>query len=205
MEILLLLLALVGCTTLQISQTDVVGTDATSYDVSITINGEAADWQAVAPAQREGDLLVVDAAQLADDDTPITVSFAGGQVDLRLADVGSWQYSHVLGTRWLEQDPGTYTVHATVRHFDQGWDNYANVFQIVPAGDAGSVDNGVRELLHPHDNEQPFTRSQANVSANGQVRVESADNVEGWGGSTIVLNVDALEFPFDLAWQLTLQ
>ncbi|MEM7734188.1 MAG: hypothetical protein AAF267_00195 [Deinococcota bacterium] len=203
MEILFLLLTLVGCASLQASQ--VTDTDAMRYDVSLTINGEATDWQTLAPAQRDGDMLVVDAAQLADVDTPVTLSFAGGQVDLRLADVSEWQYSHVLGTRWLETSPSTYTVHATVRHFDQGWDNYANIFQVVPVGDAGSVDNGVRELLHPHDNEQPFTRSQANVSASGQVRVESADNVEGWGGSTIVLDVDALEFPFDLAWQLTPQ
>ncbi|MEM6427706.1 MAG: hypothetical protein AAF708_00595 [Deinococcota bacterium] len=205
MEILLLLLTLVGCATLQTSQTDVTNTDTTRYNVSLTVNSESVDWQAVAPAQRDGDMLVVDTSQLADGDTPVTLSFVGGQVDLRLADVGSWQYSHVLGTRWLETSAGTYTVHATVRHFDQGWDNYANIFQVVPVGDAGSVDNGVRELLHPHDNEQPFTRSQANVSASGQVRVESADNVEGWGGSTIVLDVDALEFPFDLAWQLTPQ
>jgi hypothetical protein len=49
----------------------------------------------------------------------------------------------------------------TVHHNDEGWDHYADLWQVVDPG-TGSV-LGERILLHPHVDEQPFTRSQAGV------------------------------------------
>jgi hypothetical protein len=175
------------------------------YRLHVYINDSLIDWQVLEPATRAGDVLRVPAGT-----EQATVTFAGGMLVLNLADVQRWDYAHVLGTRWQPtnssnaNDPDTYTVHATVRHADAGWDNYANIFRVVPASDASQVSNGVRELLHPHDNEQPFTRSQRGVQAVGQVRVEAADNVEGWGGSTITLTLAELTFPVDIRWQLEL-
>ncbi len=49
----------------------------------------------------------------------------------------------------------------TLRHADEGWNHYADQWQVeTPAG--GVL--GVRELLHPHVNEQPFTRSLTGVT-----------------------------------------
>lgn len=177
----------------------------TEYRLHVHVNDSPIDWQALEPATREGDVLRLPAGT-----EQATVTFAGGTLALNLADVHRWDYAHVLGTRWQQttssntNDLDTYTVHATVRHADDGWDNYANVFQVVPAIDNSQVSNGVRELLHPHDNEQPFTRSQRGVQAVGQVRVEAADNVDGWGGSAITLSLAELAFPVDIRWQLEL-
>ncbi|OSP56853.1 hypothetical protein BV911_00960 [Pseudoruegeria sp. SK021] len=44
----------------------------------------------------------------------------------------------------------------TLLHPDTGWDHYADGWQIETAD--GTV-LGQRELLHPHETEQPFTRS----------------------------------------------
>lgn len=175
------------------------------YRLLVHVNDRQVDWQALEPATRAGDVLRVPVGTAL-----ATVTFAGGTLALNLLDVQRWDYAHVLGTRWQPtnssnvNDPDTYTVHATVRHADAGWDNYANVFRVVPASDGSQVSNGVRELLHPHDNEQPFTRSHSNVQARGQVRIEAADNVEGWGGSAITLTLAELTFPVDIRWQLEL-
>ena len=172
---------------------------STEYNLQVHVNDQAVNWQALEPATRAGAVLRVPAGT-----NEAMVTFAGGTLTLNLADVDRWDYAHVLGTRWQQTDADTYTVHATVRHDDNGWDNYANIFQVVPVGDSSQVSNGVRELLHPHDNEQPFTRSQRGVQAVGQVRVEAADNVEGWGGTVIELSLAEVAFPIDIRWQLEL-
>lgn len=172
---------------------------STEYHLQVHVNDQAVHWQALEPATREGAVLRVPAGT-----NEATVTFAGGTLALNLADVDRWNYAHVLATRWQQTDTNTYTVHATVRHADNGWDNYANIFQVVPVDDSSQVSNGVRELLHPHDNEQPFTRSQRGVQAVGQIRVEAADNVEGWGGSSIGLSLAEVAFPVTVRWQLEL-
>jgi hypothetical protein len=71
----------------------------------------------------------------------------------------------------------------TVEHNDNGWDYYADGWVVVNP-DNGTV-YGERVLAHPHDNEQPFTRSLSGVSipaAVDQVLVVSRNNVRGFGG-----------------------
>ena len=48
----------------------------------------------------------------------------------------------------------------TLRHHDLGWDHYADQWEGIDA--AGNV-LAVRELMHPHVEEQPFTRKLKNV------------------------------------------
>jgi hypothetical protein len=50
---------------------------------------------------------------------------------------------------------GTYRIDATVKSRDRGWDYYADRIQAVTRD--GKV-LGTRVLVHPHDDEQPFTR-----------------------------------------------
>ena len=47
-------------------------------------------------------------------------------------------------------------VAVTLRHDDTGWDHYADAWRVETAD--GTI-LGIRELLHPHVHEQPFTRS----------------------------------------------
>jgi len=77
---------------------------------------------------------------------------------------------------------GTFRFDVTVRHADEGWTHYADAFEILdPAG--GVL--GTRVLLHPHDTEQPFTRSLDGVRIPAGIRsvvVRAHDKVHGLGG-----------------------
>jgi len=91
----------------------------------------------------------------------------------------------VIDVRVELESSGAFTFHVTVRHEDAGWDHYADRWDVV--GDAGAV-LGERILLHPHENEQPFTRSKSGVVVPPQVRevvVRAHDKVHGLGGKTI--------------------
>ena len=53
-------------------------------------------------------------------------------------------------------DTRFFNIFATIRHEDTGWDHYCDRFEVLDA-DTGKV-LGERELAHPHEDEQPFTR-----------------------------------------------
>jgi hypothetical protein len=89
----------------------------------------------------------------------------------------------------------TWTFHVTVRHPDTGWDDYADGWDVVlpdgtvvkPTADAPFT----RLLLHPHENEQPFTRSQSGIVLPAgvmQVTVRAHDRVDGFGGAEVVVD-----------------
>lgn len=83
----------------------------------------------------------------------------------------------------------TWRFDVTVRHGDTGWDHYADAWRVI--GPDGTV-YGERTLYHPHENEQPFTRSLAGVaipSSVGSVTVESHDKVHGWGGARVTVKL----------------
>lgn len=72
-------------------------------------------------------------------------------------------------------------VSATARHADEGWEHYADAWRVeTPDGRA----LGLRELLHPHVEEQPFTRSLSGVEIPetlDHVILRARDGVHGWG------------------------
>ena len=81
-----------------------------------------------------------------------------------------------------ESAPGSFRFDVSVRHDDKGWDHYANAWQIV--GPGGSV-LGERVLLHPHDTEQPFTRSLSGVAISAEIKtviIRARDSVHDFGG-----------------------
>lgn len=87
----------------------------------------------------------------------------------------------VEAVRPVAEAAGTWHFSVTVRHADAGWDHYADAWQVLAPD--GTV-LGRRELLHPHDDEQPFTRSLGGVAIAGgvtAVRVRAHDSVHGWG------------------------
>ena len=74
----------------------------------------------------------------------------------------------------------TWHIDTTLRHDDSGWSQYADAWRIV--SETGDV-LGTRVLYHPHENEQPFTRSLAGVKIAGEVHVvyvEAHCKVHGW-------------------------
>ncbi len=84
---------------------------------------------------------------------------------------------------------GTYTVTATVRHGDTGWDHYADNFEVL-APDGTLLDR--RVLYHPHVDEQPFTRSAGDVVVPPGIKrviVRAHDKVHGYGKGTVTINL----------------
>ena len=89
----------------------------------------------------------------------------------------------------VRNDGSTWTFSVTLKHGDIGWDDYADGWRVV-AEDGTEL--GLRTLLHPHVNEQPFTRSRPGIAIPAgvaQVFVEASTSVDGWG---------AARFPVDL-------
>lgn len=100
----------------------------------------------------------------------------GGQTLAGEADVVDVGVRHSAG--------GTFRFDVTVRHADEGWEHYADKFEILgPDGQA----LGTRVLAHPHVNEQPFTRSLGGVRIPAgltSVEVRAHDIIHGLGGKT---------------------
>ena len=84
---------------------------------------------------------------------------------------------------------GTFRFDVAVRHADTGWDHYADLWEVV-APDGAVL--GARVLLHPHVDEQPFTRGLSGVrigQAIRTVRVRARDKADGYGGREMVVSV----------------
>jgi hypothetical protein len=77
----------------------------------------------------------------------------------------------------------------TVRHDDEGWDHFANAWQVLAPD--GSV-LATRVLRHPHVGEQPFTRRLRDVQippALREVRIRARDSIHGLGGKEVVVGL----------------
>lgn len=84
---------------------------------------------------------------------------------------------------------GTFTVSATISSPYDSPERYADAFRVIAAD--GTV-LGVRELLHDHAGEQPFTRSLTGVEIDedvSEVTIEGRDQVNGWGGEVVSVSV----------------
>ena len=85
-----------------------------------------------------------------------------------------------------------WTFSVTLSHGDTGWDDYADGWRVTL--EDGTL-LGVRELLHPHVNEQPFTRTLTGIEIPDHVEevfVEARTNLHGWGSARfgVPLNSD---------------
>lgn len=98
-------------------------------------------------------------------------------------------YPDVVGVSVTNSGDGTFSFDVTISSPYDTADRYADAWRIVGAD--GTV-FGVRELLHGHPNEQPFTRSLAGVAIPSEVAtvvVEGRDQLNGWGGTTFEVSV----------------
>ncbi len=84
----------------------------------------------------------------------------------------------------------TWTFSVTIRHPDTGWDHYADGWSVnTPDG----VEIGYRTLAHPHENEQPFTRSLGGVAVPdgvNEVIIRAHDSVHGWSDETFTVKLN---------------
>ena len=82
-----------------------------------------------------------------------------------------------------------YTINATVSSADTGWDKYADAWEVR---DEQGLVLGERVLAHPHETEQPFTRSLAGVQIPEEVEeltIAARDSVLGFCGEVFVVEV----------------
>ncbi|MGY5453068.1 hypothetical protein ACVFI8_19325 [Agarivorans sp. MS3-6] len=86
----------------------------------------------------------------------------------------------IVAAEFTQDGQRSWKVDVSLLHQDSGWDHYANMWRVV---DTKGTVLAERELLHPHVNEQPFTRSLNNVPHPAQgsmVFIEARDKVHGW-------------------------
>ncbi len=81
-----------------------------------------------------------------------------------------------------------FRIDATVIHADTGWQHYANRWDV--SSTEGAV-LGSRKLLHPHESEQPFTRSLTLTIPPDvtEVVVRAHDLEHELGGATMTITV----------------
>ena len=82
---------------------------------------------------------------------------------------------------------GSWTFDVTVSSPYDTPQRFADAWRVL-APDGTQL--GIRELLHDHAGEQPFTRSLSGVEIPGditEVTVEGRDQLNGWGGATVTL------------------
>ncbi|MCF6277798.1 MAG: hypothetical protein L3J16_03490 [Anaerolineales bacterium] len=103
----------------------------------------------------------------------------------------------VIFVRAVQAADGSWTFSVTVRHPDTGWDDYADGWDILTPDGAGLKRNAddpfTRLLVHPHVDEQPFTRSQSGLiipEGVTQVTVRAHDLLDGFGGREILVDLD---------------
>ena len=102
----------------------------------------------------------------------------------------------VTHVRAMQSADGRWTFHVTVSHPDTGWEDYADGWDVVLHD--GTIlkvqesDLFTRLLLHPHVDEQPFTRSQSGIIIPENilsVTVRAHDLVDGFGGQEVVVDL----------------
>jgi len=88
------------------------------------------------------------------------------------------------------QSGDSWTISVTLSHPDTGWDHYADGWEVF---DLYGNSLGLRVLVHPHVNEQPFTRSLSGVvvpTRIKQILIKSRDNIDGWGEDTFTFKLE---------------
>ncbi len=97
--------------------------------------------------------------------------------------------SPVIENVTAQRSGDTWRFDVTVSHPDTGWDHYADGWRVL---DMQGNELGLRVLHHPHEQEQPFTRSLGGVSIPSdmkQVQIQARCNVDGWAEATYVVDL----------------
>lgn len=95
----------------------------------------------------------------------------------------------VLRATASPESGGSYRISATIRHNDTGWEHYADGFDVLTLD---GIVLKTRTLFHPHETEQPFTRSLSGVVVPDGVTaviVRAHDKVHGYGGKEFRLKL----------------
>jgi hypothetical protein len=114
---------------------------------------------------------------------PLLAALSGVSIPAYADDV------EIVHAHFRYSDAGSWSVDVTLKHTDSGWEHYADAWRVV-AGDGTVL--GTRTLYHPHENEQPFTRSLGGVAIPAgatTVFVEAHDKVHGWSAERVQVDL----------------
>jgi len=93
----------------------------------------------------------------------------------------------VTGAKAVYEGKDLFSFEVTVFHGDEGWKHYADRWVVVtPDGKVIAT----RVLMHPHVDEQPFTRGLSSVKippSITHVTIRAHDSVHGYGGRDAVV------------------
>ncbi len=118
------------------------------------------------------------------------------------APSGNAANADVLFVQAIQIEDKSWTFNVTVSHPDTGWEDYADGWDVVlPDGTVpknNPTDAFTRLLLHPHIDEQPFTRSQSGLqipAGTTNVNVRAHDLIAGFGGQEISVDLTKADGP----------
>ncbi len=100
-------------------------------------------------------------------------------------------YAQVEFVKAIQSSNGSWTFYVTVRHNDEGWNHYANLWEVVDPK-SGEV-FAERILAHPHETEQPFVRSQSRIvfpEDQRFVEVRAKCQLHGFEGKTVLIDLE---------------
>jgi hypothetical protein len=94
----------------------------------------------------------------------------------------------VIAVRVRAAGDGRFDFDVTIRSRDTGWNRYADRFEVLSP--EGRV-LGTRVLLHPHEDEQPFTRDLTGIAIPvGIRRVTVRAHMKGVGHDGMTMEAD---------------
>lgn len=122
-------------------------------------------------------------------DSPATAPMVGETPSVSASqDPAGQQYPDVIAAE-ATATGDTWQVTATISSPYDTPQRYADAFRVLAPNDDVL---GIRELTHDHANEQPFTRSLADVAIPTDVTtitVEGRDQANGWGGASVTIDL----------------
>ena len=95
----------------------------------------------------------------------------------------------IVQVEFVNKGGESWRVNTTLKHADSGWDHYADAWRVMTK-DGKQL--GERILGHPHENEQPFTRSLSRLNIPKKekiVYVEAHDKVHGWSKQRVKVDL----------------
>ncbi len=99
---------------------------------------------------------------------------------LLLLPLPAWADDPIIEGVRAQNSGNGWTFSVTLLHPDSGWDHYADGWEVL---DADGNRLGYRLLAHPHEHEQPFTRSLGGVAIPTKantVFIRAHCLVDGW-------------------------
>lgn len=95
--------------------------------------------------------------------------------------VSAWGNEPTIEEVRAQKSGNNWNLTVTLKHPDSGWNHYADGWEVL---DENGDRLGYRLLAHPHEHEQPFTRSLGGVEISAgidKVFIRAHCLVDGWG------------------------